>query len=251
MLQAECNCSEYEYIEGVPSILNRRLRCGEIDVSPSSSIEYLRQRNIYTLVEGHSISSEGPIGSIFLSSTQPIENLEGKNILTSSQSDTSVVLLEIILRKFYKTICSLKATDEPVDSVLDRADAYLSIGDDALKVSKSGKNIYIYDLGDVWYKNTGLPFVFALWIVRKDSAFKKAQLVRRFIYDLGKAKELALKNLGKIAQALRPVLLSHYSLNLTEDELISYWKRISYDFDERHEKGLELFRKYSGELGLL
>jgi predicted solute-binding protein len=40
-------------------------------------------------------------------------------------------------------------------------------------------------------------------------------------------------------------------LNLTEEEIISFWKGISYDFTEEHERGLELFRKYSGELGLL
>ena len=41
------------------------------------------------------------------------------------------------------------------------------------------------------------------------------------------------------------------SLDLTEEELISYWKGISYDLTEEHKKGLELFRKYLAELALL
>ena len=38
---------------------------------------------------------------------------------------------------------------------------------------------------------------------------------------------------------------------LTEDELISYWQNISYDFGNEEKKGLELFRKFSEELGLI
>ena len=262
MLQKECDCSGYEFIEGVPSGLNRMLRNDEIDISPSSSIEYLRNKNKYTLIEGHSISSKGPVGSILLLSKRLIEELEGKTILVSSQSETSIALLDIILKKFYTIECSLSPTDESLDFLINNAEAFLSIGDDALKAAKTATNnsklrtpnselIYIYDLGELWYKNTALPFVFALWIARRDCRIEKAELLNRFIRDLHKAKELALQNLDKIAQALRPLLLSLHSLNLTEEEIISFWKGISYDFTEEHERGLELFRKYSGELGLL
>ena len=265
MLQRECDCSKYEFSEGVPSVLNQMLRNDEIDISPSSSIEYLRHKNKYALIKNHSISSKGPVGSILLLSRRPIVELKGKTILVSSQSETSVALLGIILKKFYETECSLKATDEPLDSLINKAEAYLAIGDDALRANKTILNFkfqmsnkdpnsslfHIYDLGDLWYKNTGLPFVFALWIVRRDCLKEKAELLNSFIRDLYHAKELALQNLDKIAQALRPLLRSRYLLDMTEEELISYWKRISYDFTEEHEKGLKLFRKYSEELGLL
>lgn len=295
-LQRECDCSGYKFIEGVPSTLNRLLRSGEIDISPSSSIEYLRCESQYTLLEGHSISSKGPIGSILLLSKKPIEELEGKTILVSSQSETSVALLGIILRKFYKIECPLRPTDEPLDFVISKADAYLAIGDDALKAKKlvmsndlqvtgdkdssfvnrhlSGDTpsltsvrvdsdlpprgrgqgrgeIYIYDLGYLWYRNTSLPFVFALWIARKDCFSEKAELLKTFIHDLHKAKDLALQNLDKIARELKPLLLSRHAVNITEEDLISFWKGISYDLTEEHKKGLELFGKYSAELGLL
>jgi chorismate dehydratase len=288
-LQRECDCSRYEFVEGVPSAVNRLLRSGEIDISPSSSIEYLRYRERYNLIEGHSISSKGPAGSIFLLSRRPIEQLGGKTILVSSQSDTSVALLGIVLRKFYEIVCSLEPTDESVDSMMEKADAYLSIGDDALKAKKivtsnesqvigdkdlslgtrhmSGDTpsltlpprgggqgwggIYIYDLGELWYKNTGLPFVFALWIARKDCYAEKAELLHGFVHDLREAKISALQNLDRIARELRPSLLRRYSLNITEEELVSYWNGISYDLTEEHKKGLELFRKYSEEAGLL
>src|SRR4030067_2301920 len=136
MLQRECDCSGYEFIEGVPSPLNRLLRSGKIDISPASSVEYLRCESQYTLVEGHSISSKGPIGSILLFSKKPIEELGGKTVHVSSQAAASVALLGIILRKFYKIGCPLRPTDRSADSVIDKADAYLLIGDDALKAAK-------------------------------------------------------------------------------------------------------------------
>jgi chorismate dehydratase len=264
-LQMEYDCSRYEFVEGVPSTVNRLLRSGGIDISPSSSIEYLRYRNQYNLIEGHSISSKGPAGSIFLLSRRPIEQLGSKTIFVSSQSDTSVALLDIVLRKFYEIVCSLEPTDESVDSMIEKADAYLSIGDDALKAAKivtsnevrvtsrvkGSSLVQIYDLGELWYKNTGLPFVFALWIARKDCYAEKAELLHDFVHDLQKAKISALQNLNRIARELRPSLLKHYSLNITEEELVSYWNGISYDLTEEHKKGLELFRKYSEKLGLL
>ncbi len=269
MLQKECDCSHYEFIEGVPSMLNRMLRNGEIDLSPSSSIEYLRYKDGYVFIDGHSLSSKGPIESIFLISRIPIERLEGRKILTSSQSDTSVVLLDIILKKFYKVECFLESTNETLESLLNKADAFLCIGDDALKAKKTVNSntpsltlpprgggqgwggIYLYDLGDLWFRNTGLPFVFALWIVRKDSLKEKAEILEKFTHDLNKAKTLAIEHFDKIAHALKPLLFNRHALLLTEKEILSYWKGISFDLKEEHKKGLELFRKYSEELGLL
>jgi chorismate dehydratase len=189
----------------------------------------------------------GTVGSIILLSRKPIEELNGLPVLTSSQSETSVALLRIIFEKFYKVKCDLKTADIHLNSLPSSAEAYLLIGDDALKAVKgfSSRLFYVYDLGELWHKHTGLPFTFALWIYKKDCCKEKAELLKRFKSDLNKAKKLALENFKIIApeSPLKDIL--------TEDELIAYWKQISYDFGDEHRKGLELFRKYSEELGLI
>jgi predicted solute-binding protein len=38
---------------------------------------------------------------------------------------------------------------------------------------------------------------------------------------------------------------------LSEEELIAYWRGISFDFNEEHRRGFDLFRRYAMELGLL
>ncbi|HWR58863.1 MAG TPA: menaquinone biosynthesis protein [Thermodesulfovibrionales bacterium] len=239
------DCAEYEFIEGVPSEVNRLLREGEIEISPSSSIEYLRRESLYSLIEGHSISSFGPIGSILLFSKRPVETLDGLTILTSSQSETSVALLDIILRKFYDFHCALLPTSAPLAKAMASHSACLLIGDDALREALKWPKLYIYDLGDIWFKNTGLPFVFALWIARSSFCKSEPLLCERFKDNLDVAKKQALRSLKEIGGK------SSLAAVLSEDEIVSYWEGISYDLGDEHRKGLTLFRQYSVELGLI
>lgn len=254
MLEKEIECSAYEFVEGVPSTLNRLLRESQLDVSPSSSIEYLRHKDEYTLLEGHSISSSGPIGSILLFSKIPIEDLDASTVLVSSQSETSTVLLEIILRKFYKLKCKFRPGDKPLIKALESHPAYLLIGDDALIAKNIIKNtvghmpcaeLYIYDLGEIWHKQTGLPFVFALWIAKKDFCVQNPLLVEQFKKNLEAARLLAMKELKAIAK------VSPLKEIFSEAGIIAYWQGISYDLNDEQKKGLELFRRYAEELKLL
>jgi chorismate dehydratase len=244
MLKRGTDISGYEFIQGPPSELNKKLREGLIDVSPSSSIEYLRHRDRYELIENHSISSKGPVGSILLFSKVPIERLGGLTLLTSSQSETSVALVQIVLKKFYRLDCHFESSGMPLETALNSDYPYLLIGDEALRESLKWPGLHIYDLGDIWYKHTGLPFTFALWISHKACCAGKIALYAKFIDDLGRAKTSALANLDTIASSipLKDTLSAEY--------LISYWRGMSFDFTLEHNKGLELFQTYAKELGL-
>ncbi|HYA26779.1 MAG TPA: menaquinone biosynthesis protein [Thermodesulfovibrionales bacterium] len=244
-LEKFTDCSPYEFVEGVPSAVNRLLREGKIDISPSSSIEYIKNEDDYILMDNHSITSAGPVGSILLFSKRPMEGLFGATVLVSSQSETSVALLDIVLNKFHKMNCVLRSSDEPLSRGIESYPAYLLIGDNALRESLRWPGLYKYDLGEIWHRKTGLPFVFALWIGRKDSYANKPELFAQFKRDLDTAKANALKNLTTIARE------SSILGFLSEDEIVSYWKGISYDLSDEHIKGLELFRKYAEELNLV
>jgi chorismate dehydratase len=232
--------SKYDFIEGVPSDINRLIREGRIDISPSSSIEYLRRPEKYIPIHGHSVSSEGPVGSILLFSRRPIERLDGFTVLYTHQSETSAALLRIVLSRFYQFQCTLKSSGLPLEEGLRDHSAYLLIGDDALREVHRGPNLYIYDLGDIWYRKTGLPFVFALWIANKGTGAE----LKSFIPDLDEAKDRALKDLPKIARTCP------FRKWLSEKQLIDYWSKLSYDLDNKHRQGLELFNKYLREPGI-
>ena len=245
-LEKEFDCSSYEFINGVPSLLNQMLREGTIDLSPSSSVEYLRNSSLYGFVDGISVSSKGPVGSIFLFSSIPIESLDGRTICVTSQSATSVALLDIVLTRFFSIKYSSMVSQNPAST---DAEAFLLIGDEALKFGSMFKSSapklsrypFMYDLGEIWYEKTGLPFVFALWIVRKelyDREDIRHDLFVKFVADLMKAKEKSLHNLIEI------VGHSPMKAFLSENEIISYWNMLDYELSDEHKKGLNLFRDY-------
>jgi chorismate dehydratase len=235
----------YKFLRGVPSRINALMRDGAIDVGPSSSIEYLKRPGLYRLVAGHSISSLGPIGSIFLFSRLDIRALAGQTVLASTQSETSTALLKIILGKFYAMDTVVESSALSLNEGLSMYPAYMLIGDDAMRAEEAARadGLHVYDLGDLWHRHTGLPFVFALWIARADRVDDEA--MAGFASDLEKARSWALKNLEAIADN------SPYPPVFARERLVNYWRNISYDLGDTHLEGLELFGKYAGEMGLI
>ncbi len=262
-LERECNHSEYKFINGVPSSLNKMLKEGKIDVSPSSSIEYLRHKDKYSIIPWLAISASGPIRSIFLFSALPLKALDKKTIAVSSHSETSVALLKIILKDFLSLNCRFKTVDGGnLKKILKSFPACLLIGDPAMREAKkysvagcqlsvaskklktnnysltANSSLYIYDLGELWFKHTGLPFVFALWMIRKKSLLQKNELIKKLASDLINAKDYVRKRFLLIARR------APQRKWLSTKELLNYWEGISYDFTEKHMEGLRLFEKY-------
>jgi chorismate dehydratase len=259
-LEREFDCSAYEFVEGVPSKLNKMLREGEIDLCPSSSVEYLRNKDLYNIIDDVSVSSKGKVGSVVLFTRRPIETVAGKKIMITDQSDTSVALLDIILRRFYGFDYETELSDAPQR---EGKNYFLMIGDDAIRHAHKEGSLdtyqtecdgadanplqclepptYVYDLGEMWYEKTGLPFVFALWIARKrlyEPADPHHGLFMKFQNDVKEAKDIALRNLPEIAKysTLQP--------QLRAPEIIDYWKHLDYDLTDEHKKGLKLFEEY-------
>ncbi len=226
------------------------LRRGDLDISPSSSIEYLRNKERYLVLPWFSISSLGPIKSILLFSGFPISELGGKTIAVTSDSETSVALLKIILKEFLSLKCRFKTISlRSVRNILSSYPAVLHIGDTAMIEAKKLSTAdgpkqapFIYDLGELWDRQTGLPFVYALWVVRRDALRSKGRLIRQLSSDLIDAKKYASENLRLIAGE------APQKKWIGERDLISYWNILSYDFTERHMQGLKLFEKYEKSL---
>jgi len=235
----------YQYVGGVPAHLNRMLACGDIDVCPSSSIAFSTHPEHYLIVPDLSISSSGPVQSVLLFSSTAIEDLDGRTVLLSSESATSVNLLKILLGKHYGCTCSFQVTEQTTLSALEDAPALLLIGDAALHAAQAASNVYIYDLGEIWYRWTGTPFVFALWLTSRDAVERHGSDLRRLASQLRQAKIHAVNSLEKIA-ATAPE-----NVWMGREGLLDYWKFLSYDLGERHINGLNLFYQLAAESGLI
>jgi chorismate dehydratase len=127
------------------------------------------------------------------------------------------------------------------DAELDKFKIYLQIGDKAIKYKKNYENVfrYSYDLAASWYSFTSLPFVFALFIIRKDSYENNKNEFNIFYEHLIKAKEKAVTHLDEIAQWL---LKNNSFKFITYDELIDYWTNcLNFDLGEKELEGFMLY----------
>lgn len=244
-LQNNCDCAAYRFIRGVPAQLNGMLRRGEIDVSPSSSFEYGKFPGKYLLLPEMSISSDGPVKSVLLFSRVPIEKLNNQAIALTTESDTSVNLLRIILARQYGFSNTFQRTTLPLREAIEEQSALLLIGDAALRESMANRDLFVYDLGELWLGFTGLPFVFALWIVTREAAYRNRREVQSLAAGLIAAKSRAYESFGSIADTCKEREW------MGREALIDYWRTLSYDLTSRHLEGVATFFRYARELQLI
>ena len=245
-LEAGITENPFEIIAGDPSRLNELCAGGGLDISPVSSIEYARRADLYHIVPELSISSVGEVKSVLLLSRMPVEELTGKNILLSSKSQTSVGLL--------KALCKLRYGVAPTfltGSCLDcfseaaRPDACLAIGDEALRLAASGLYPHVLDLGTAWLQWTGLPFVFAVWVLRKAVVARDDGQLPHAIEALLASKRWGLANVATISKLAAKTGL------MEAREFEEYYRCLKYDLNEPERRGLELFYSSLFEAGEL
>ncbi len=244
-LTTRFDCSSYQFVRGVPSELNRLLRQAEIDLCPSSSIEYAKSPTSYYLLPELSISSIGKVKSVLLFSRLPIEELDNHPIGLTTESDTSVNLLKILLARAYGFTNEFYRSTLPLQEAVRTTPALLLIGDRALKMAKTDHNLFVYDLGELWHDFTGLPFVFALWLVTRRAVVEKGAAMRLLRDRLIAAKRYAYETYGEIAVGCEERSW------MGDDELVDYWHHISYDLTQDHLRGVSTFFRYAAELGLV
>ncbi len=236
-----------EVVDGPPSDLNRRLANGELDVAPGSSIELARHSREYGVLRGLCIGSAGPVESIIFVSRLPLRELAGRTVALPTASATSRCLLRILLE--------VRLGVEPVWVDFDQrnrdplisepgadgqVDAALFIGDVALRREGEPDEL-LFDLGQEWTEWTGLPFVYALWLVRGEVANRSEihELHRLFLQSRD-AAAVAAPDLASLASG---------RYGFPPSRLQSYWSRIRYNLDEQMLEGLEYFLELASEIG--
>jgi chorismate dehydratase len=180
-----------DLVNGVPTALNREMAAGTLDVSVISAVEYAQDATKYLLLPDLSICSDGPVRSVVLFSKRPASELQGRRVLVSRSSMTSVALLELLFENVWDAKPAfIPSNAELVDVAqfgAEEHDARLVIGDAALHLwsrlrspelypehETLSEYRYAYDLGAEWKQWTGLPFVFAVWVAQRTSPVAEA-----------------------------------------------------------------------------
>ena len=214
-----------------PSGLARDIASGKLDVALVPIFEALREPH-YTLAEGVAISSDGPVYSVFIAHRSPLE--EVRTIALDPASLTSIHLLKVLLAEYH----GLRPSFVELSAYPAKADAALLIGNQAIEFRQQvGRDEEILDLGEEWRRCTGLPFVFAPWLLRPGLA-EAAQVAD----DLRALKRYGLAHLAEIVreEPRDPVFTERY---LTQ--------HIRFDLGDRERAGIEKFRQLLAKHGFI
>ncbi len=220
---------EYTLSLDVPSVCAEKLKNDEVDIglAPVAIIPELEEHHV---ISDFCIGANGPVRTVMLYSDVPLRNI--RTIYLDYQSKTSVMLLQILAKYWWKISPAWTTATEGYEKKIKAAMAGLIIGD--RNFSLAGKFKYAYDLSEEWKSYTGLPFVFACWIANKKmdeqttSAFCKAL---------------------KFGTDNRDMVIKELNGQLDEKTVRDYlYNSINYDFDGKKQEAMKLFLKLGKEI---
>ncbi len=235
---------EFELVSAPPAMLNEMMSRGELHISSASCFEYAKHPEKYLLVPDLSIGSRGPVMSVLLLSSCPVEELGGDDILITGETATSVALLRLILEEHYGINTTFVTGNVSAHLAKGQAPrAFLAIGDEALRLRHHEAYPYCLDLADIWRTWTGLPFIFGIWVVSRAAA-------KVFTQDpvalLHKARAWSFENLDIILD------LTAHGCPLSREELERYYREgLLYTLQEEEQKGLLLFYEKLAQSGVI
>jgi predicted solute-binding protein len=211
-----------------PSVLCRKLAAGDLDVALVSTFEFL-ENPIYTIVDDVAVGCDGAVESVFLAYRGDFNAIQ--EIALDPASRTSVNLLRCLLAE--------SGMDVRFPSAPTSDGARLLIGDHAIHFREQHASDYAFrDLGAWWKELTGLPFVFALWLVRPEVAEAGAIAAR-----LRAKRDENLQSLDRVAAAAR---------DFSPDFAMHYFRDcLRFGFADREKTALNEFRLLCERHGIL
>ena len=205
---------EEEVIYATPSRLAEMLQRDELDAALVSVVEVLFNDR-YDILDGIAIASLGEVKSVLLAHRKPLD--EVAEIFCDTASLTSVQLLRVLLaerglKPEFKSLASYDFAALP--------DYAMLIGDRALDFALGQHEHEIWDLGAAWYELTNLPFVYAVWALRRGVENAPLRRLLREARDFGMdTLEQIIRSRTDYTQEFRKDYLSwHIHYHLGSDE---------------------------------
>ena len=213
----------------IPSLCAEKLLKKKVDIglAPVAIIPQLKEHYI---LSDFCIGADGPVKSVMLYSEVSLAEI--KNIFLDNQSRTSVMLVQILAKYFWKISPKWINANDGYEKKIKGSSAGLIIGD--RNFSLSSKYKFAYDLSEQWKLFTGLPFVFACWIANR-------KLNKKDFDSFSKALKFGIKNKNEVLKSLD----KKYDKGIIKNYLN---KSISYNFDKQKQTALNLFLLLAKEI---
>jgi chorismate dehydratase len=215
----------------IPSVCAEVIERGDADVGLVPVAQIARQG--LEIVPGVGICCEGSVRSILLVSQTPVAQI--RTLAVDSSSRTSVQLARVILRERYGVEPRLFARRPVLDEMLNEMDAALLIGDPALRIDPANAATVCLDLGEEWFRLTGLPMVFAAWAGKPGLYLSKLESMLVGSHEYGAA------HLNEIVDR------EHLRRGITRELAIRYLsENIHFRLGAAERRGLQTFLTLAG-----
>ncbi|MGE3540381.1 MAG: menaquinone biosynthetic enzyme MqnA/MqnD family protein [Candidatus Tectimicrobiota bacterium] len=214
--------------------LAEALEQGEIDAAPVPLMDCLRLADRLQPVAGFCVASMQRSGSVFLYTNAPLEDLAGARVGLIEDAFTASKLLDVLLHQKYKSAPVTYASIEAPPH-----DALLLVGKPALLRRGGVRGFeHTYDLGAEWFTWTGLPFVFARWMIRPDVEPRDKALLQDTLYV---ALDDGVDRLYRLPEPREDLLM-------LQRDVMRYIRNYRYFIGLSEEKAMEQFRAYVEQL---
>ncbi len=172
--------TEWNILSAPPSWLTGHLLRNDCLMAPIPAADFADNCDELMLIPDIGISSRGEVGSVLLFGDRKIEEM--RDVAIPSDSSTSVRLLKYLL-----TVqgCDprLVLMGPDLDTMLNRCDGALLIGDRALNAAREYPERVRMDLGRSWKDYTGDSMVFGVFAARKDTPLATLKLAHRALLE--------------------------------------------------------------------
>lgn len=206
----------------IPSVCAQKISTGAVDLG-LVPVAVLPQLESPYLISDYCIGTVGAVKTVGIFSQCPIEEIT--HLYLDHHSRTSVELAKILLQEYWNCNPHYIQAKEGYQANIKGTTAGVIIGDRTIGQENNFR--YCYDLGEIWLKHTGLPFVFAAWVSNRplDSEFVTA------------FNDALKKGIEAIPQLIYLIPPPHPNFDLQE----YYTHFISYELDQPKRKALSIF----------
>ena len=225
----------WQWTDLSPRELGQQAKDAGLAAGPLPLADFLRLNETFERLGPLGVGVRSRCGSVMLFSRKPARQLEGSTIAVTEATSTSALLLRLVLEQHMR----VKPKEYRRGVAAEEADGVLLIGDEAMQFRASNRQFpYETDLAFEWWLWQHLPFVFAVWAVRKDlPAADKQHLSRTLQHQLavntGRMQELAAAraaSLGLPAEEIQRYLESFiYRLSAPEEEGIAKFDQLAHE----------------------
>jgi chorismate dehydratase len=167
----------------VPARLIDLVEAGTVSTALMSAVDYQNAQTDVLLLPAGMIGCDGPTLTVRIFSRVAPEDIQV--VHGDTDSHTSVILAQVILKARY----GLSVSMVPFPNAAEQGrtaglETMLLIGDKVVTAAPEAEAYpYQLDLGEEWKVLTGLPFVFAMWMIRKDRAVGEGAALGRILRE--------------------------------------------------------------------